>query len=381
MNRSRPLSIEFTPPADQREGERGFVLLLALIAPVIPLLLILGATSQAMIARQSRLESEVLDERALVAAESGIDAAIFQASTAAGLTSGTTFSGTLGNGMSYSVTPTYLRTDLVDNDGDGLIDALDPKENVFSVLVVGTSGNTQRRLVAYLGPQTADAAVPGALTMLHPFAGSELHVQGASNINGHNTNLDGTPGNPAKDTYGVAIKAPYTLAQLLANIPSSDRTKVLGVGASPSLGQTSADIDMEATRLQVQNAANIVLTSSSYNNRQFGNGLTGTYNVIYRNGNVDFRGNTRGAGIMYINGYLHIEGTFRFDGIIYVKGDCELHGTTNIYGGVIVSATSPHFYLEGTTHVIYSTQAIGGATAVLPGKFLAFNGWQEIARR
>lgn len=362
-------------------SERGFVLVIALIAAVIPLVLIVGAASQTMQARQSRLEGEIRDERALLAAESGIDTAIYLASTAAGLTSGLPITRDLGNGMTFTVTPTFLRTDGIDNDGDSVVDEAD--ENLFQILAVGSAGGKTRRLVAYLGPQPTIGSLPGALTLLDPFPGSELHLQGSSNLHGRDTKMNGTPGDPTRDTYGAMIEAPYTVAQLTANIPAGDRLHVLGIGASPSLGQTTASIDMAATKLAIQNAANIVLTSASYNNKQFGNGPLGQFNVIYRNGNVDFKGNTHGAGIMFINGNLHTEGRFQFEGIIFVTGDVELHGNvgSGIYGGVVVAASSPHFYMEGNMEVYYSSEAISGATATLPGKYLAFNGWQEISRQ
>ena len=48
---------------------------------------------------------------------------------------------------------------------------------------------------------------------------------------------------------------------------------------------------------------------------------------------------------------------------------------------VFVGPASDHFYLEGSSRVRYSTEAIGLAKALLPGKYLLFNGWQEIARQ
>lgn len=347
-------------------AEAGFVLLIALIATVLPLLLLLGASSQAMQSRQSRLEGEIRDERALIAAESGIDAAIYLASTAAGLTSGVPVTRDLGDGMVYTVTPTFLAAD-----------------NIFQVLAVGSFGGKTRRIVAYLGPQPTIGSLASALTLQDPFPGAELHLQGSSGLNGHDTNIDGSAGNPANDVPGAVIVQPFTTAQLLANIPAGDRIHVLGLGATPSLGTTAVATDMAATQLMIQNAANIVLTASSYNNKQFGNGSTGTFNVIYRNGNVDFKGNTRGAGVMFVNGNLHTEGRFVFDGIIFVTGDVEMHGNvgSGVHGGVVVGATSPHFYLEGNIEISYSTEAISGATSVLPGKYLAFNGWQEISRQ
>jgi hypothetical protein len=172
------------------------------------------------------------------------------------------------------------------------------------------------------------------------------------------------------------------VAQLQGMIPAGSQSKVLGSGATtPSLGVTATPVDFPGTQLLIQNSANLVLSSGTYNNLQFGNGLANNFNVIYRNGDVSFRGNTQGAGIMFINGNLDIVGSFRFDGIIYVTGSVNMHGTTTfIYGAVVTGPTTPSFALQGTTHVRFSSQAISQATAVLPTKYLAFNGWQEIRR-
>ena len=361
-----------------RRGEGGFVLLIALLAAVIPLVLILGASTTTMQSRMARMESEIRDEEALIAAESGIDEAIYQASTAAGLTSGVAITRDLGHGMTFTVTPTFLMADGEDNDGDSLVD--EPDENLFQVMVEGNHGGRSRRLVAYLGPQPTSAALPSALSMMKKFSGSELHVTGSCRIDGNDYLIDGTPsGNPA--VPGVTVEPPGTLAQVTANIPSGDRPKVVGAGATtPSVGTVSTTTDIAAKQLEVQNSANLVLTSGSYSNYNFGNAATGSVNVIYKSGSVAFKGNSRGAGVLFITGSLHVEGNFRFDGIIYVLGDVEIHGTTSIYGGIVTGPSCPHFYLEDTSRVFYSSQAIGLVSGSMSGKYVAFNGWQELSR-
>ena len=143
--------------------------------------------------------------------------------------------------------------------------------------VRGVDGHDpERRVVAYLGPQPGGAAtMPGALMMMDSFSGQELHIQGTSNIDGNDYLVSGGgSGNPAMP--GVSIASPHTIAELTNDIPSGDRSKVLGVGASPSLGVAATTIDIEATRLAIQNSANIVLTSGSYSNYNFGSSATGT---------------------------------------------------------------------------------------------------------
>ena len=361
------------------EAQSGFTMLLTLVAAVLPLLLIVLVTTQTMRARQSRAIGETRDERALMAAESGVDQAVYQASTSAGLTSGVDIARDLANGMSFTVTPTFLRSDGVDNDGDGLVDEAD--ENLFRVLVAGRYLDTQRRLVAYLGPESTPVHLPSALTLMAPFSGAELHVAGSASINGQDYLVSGAPSGAAS-MPGVAIEPPGTVAQLTANIPAGDRARVVGAGAStPSVATAATTTDITATRLAIQNAANLVLTAGSYKNYGFGDASAGKFNVIYKKGNVTFKGNSRGAGVMFITGNLHVEDTFRFDGVIYVLGEVEIHGNAAIYGGVVAGPASAHFYLENTARILYSTEAIDLATSGMPGKYVAFNGWQELSRQ
>src|SRR5215813_8925868 len=109
MDKHDNLTSAAGPARDARQPDQGgFALLIALIATVIPLLLIMGASSINMTSRMMRLERESNEERALAAAESGIDLAIYMASTPAGLTSGSVTTRTLGTGLSFTVRPTYL---------------------------------------------------------------------------------------------------------------------------------------------------------------------------------------------------------------------------------------------------------------------------------
>ncbi|MEZ5965445.1 MAG: hypothetical protein R3F56_16550 [Planctomycetota bacterium] len=356
--------------------EGGYVLLVAILATLVPLIVVVGASSLTTNGRTRRLQNEVDEQKALVAAESGIDTALYLASTAAGLTSGASFSREFDDGSRFDATATYLRTNGEDDDDDKVID--DADENVYRIRVVGTYRHTTRRLVAYLGQKSASASMPSALSLVRRFSGSELHVQGSSQIDGRDYLTDGSlSGDPAMP--GATIEAPGTVSQLTANIPSSDRSKVIGDGGSPSVAVSTSTTDFSAIQTAIQNAANVVLTSGSYTSYNFGSAATNTYNVIYRSGSITFKKST-GAGVMFINGNLHVEESFRFDGIIYVAGDVEIHDDVKIYGAIVTGPSCPHFYLEGSAKVRYSSQAIAEAGALIPGKYVAFNGWQEVSR-
>ena len=134
-------------------------------------------------------------------------------------------------------------------------------------------------------------------------------------VTGENTNIDGSPGNPAEDVTGMLIATPGTVAHLLTEITADELDHVDGLGGMPSLGVTSP-MDLPTIVAQAKNAADIVLTSNEYSSLDFGNASAGTANITYREGDVKFTGNTRGAGMLVVTGRLEMVDNFRFDGVI-----------------------------------------------------------------
>jgi hypothetical protein len=75
MSRNTP-----TRELQRSKPEQGFVLV-AVIATLIPLLLIVGASSSLLVGGLSRVRDAVAGSQAFLAAESGIDSAIYRATT------------------------------------------------------------------------------------------------------------------------------------------------------------------------------------------------------------------------------------------------------------------------------------------------------------
>ena len=95
-------------------AEAGFIMV-AMVIMLLPLTLIVAAFISSMGGRSFRLREEVVQEKAFLAAESGLDEAIYRAQTT-GLTDGGIFARAFGKGMAFSVEPTYLGGDGIDND-------------------------------------------------------------------------------------------------------------------------------------------------------------------------------------------------------------------------------------------------------------------------
>jgi hypothetical protein len=177
----------------------------------------------------------------------------------------------------------------------------------------------------------------------------------------------------------MSVVPPGTVADLLGELTGGESNKVVGPGGTPSLG-TSPAVDLTALVATLRNAANIVLNSNHYSSYNFGNGATGTANVTFREGDVKFAGNTRGAGILVVTGKLTAVGNFRFDGIVVVLGDCDNSaGTMDIFGAIVHGPSGGLYKMRGSSRVKYSRQAVDLALS-LAGRYVVFKGWQEISR-
>ena len=90
-------------------NENGFILV-TLLTLMIPLLIVVAAVSSAMTGKSNELVVELDQEIALLAAESGVDDAIYRGRTG-GLSDGLTYTQPIGSGQSFTVTATHLKVD------------------------------------------------------------------------------------------------------------------------------------------------------------------------------------------------------------------------------------------------------------------------------
>ena len=218
--------------------------------------------------------------------------------------------------------------------------------------------------------------IEAAVTLQDP--NIEIKLKGTPLVSGENKDIDGGSGS-GPDLPGLAIMPPGTVAHLLSELSPTEETQVVGVGGPPSVG-TAASVDLATLVAQIQNIADLVLTSTMYANFDFGDGSAGTAKITYRNGNVTFAGTSRGAGILVVTGNLYMTGTFRFDGVIIVLGKIvNSAGTAQVYGAMVQGPTAGVFENKGTLDVHYSAEAVGLANSV-SGRYVSFIGWQELAR-
>ena len=350
--------------------EDGFVLL-TLFVTLVPLMFVVGAYSVAMTGQSNELRTELAQERALMAAEAGVDEALYRGQIGT-LADGVVFTRILGSDLEYEVVPTYLGADTIDNDGDSNVDEAD--EDVFQVVVTGKFRRSERVVAAYLGRLSLLPPINTAFGTMSPSV--TVNLMGTPWISGNNVTMAGAAAAP--DVEGLSILDPPGTAYLSSELSPLEESKVTGSSPAPSLG-VLPPFNLANLVVVLENAANIVLTSKKYTSYKFGNGIAGVANIAFRNGDVTFAGNSQGAGILVVTGDLTLTGTFRFDGLIIVLGDVvNSSGTANVFGAIIQGPAASLIETKGTMNVRYSAEAIALADS-LKGRYVSFNGWQELA--
>lgn len=348
--------------------DSGFALILVLTT-LIPAVLLVAVFGSLLSSRTDELAQERGREKALHAAESGIDYAIFRGRRGL-LTNGAVYQANLAPDTAYRVEATHLLTDGLDNDNDGAVDAADPDEDVFQVVVTGSYLKHTRRLAAYLGPVPLFPHIHTALAIANPAI--DLRFIGSSRFDGHDAA-------GSLDVPALAIFQPGTVAQLSATLSGAEASRLDGPGGPPSMGTVPA-LDLNDIVSVVQNVADIVLTSSSYSGLNFGDAATNDPRITYRAGNVRINGTSRGAGILVVTGNLEVLGDFEFDGLIIVLGNIvNSSGSARIRGAMVQGPTATYVDVRGNFDLQYSTAALDLANTHT-GLYVAFNGWQELRR-
>ncbi|HLQ36800.1 MAG TPA: hypothetical protein VK348_03295, partial [Planctomycetota bacterium] len=207
------------------DRQEGFVLVV-MLAVLVPPIVLLGAFAATMVQRGNELGVQLEQERALFAAESGVDDAIFRGQTGT-LNDGLSYTLTLGNGVSCDVRATYLKHDGIDNDGDHLIDEAD--EDVFQVVVTGHYRNATRKVAAYLGPVPLLPVVNSAV--LYSNRAETIDLRGSVQLSGNDVGLTGVA--TGIQYPGMALATPGTLAELSGQLTGGERNRVVGLGGTP----------------------------------------------------------------------------------------------------------------------------------------------------
>jgi hypothetical protein len=358
-----------------RSRESGSALV-GFLAVLLPLTGLAAAAVIAMNGRSGRLLAEVNQERALQAAEAGIDVTRLLG-VAGTLADGAEITRTLAGGASFRVVADSLKTDGVDNDGDGQTDEAD--EDVFELVSTGSHGTAVRRVVGYLSREPGMPPIDSAMVLYKTNPQVQIDFKGTGYIRGADTNMDGTAG-PQATQAGLSIKSPGTIASLTANYAVDQPARITGNNGPPSLRVTTSTFDLNALIAEVTASPDIVL-GAAYVNATWGTAPAGPWRHVRRGGDLQLSGNVQGTGVLLVTGKLQVTNTFRWDGLVIVLGDVQMDGNVTINGALIQGPASNQTQFANNVKIRYSSEALSLALPGIGlGKFTVVSGWQEISR-
>lgn len=174
----------------------------------------------------------------------------------------------------------------------------------------------------------------------------------------------------------------------------SSGSSVQGVGGSPSLAGNARTLNLTDLVTKLRSVADVVLTKKDIKTAtNLGDASQGDYKVIFRNGDLELETNGRGAGILVVTGKLEIEKGFRFDGLVIAMGKLEIEKGSVLNGGAILGPpmgdiNEKHEHgvgemkleVEHQAKIQYSSEILRQVGYLLPGRYVVFNGWQEVSR-
>ena len=358
-------------------GDESGIILITLLATVIPLLLLVGAAATTMISRNNQLLADIHIQKALLAAESGVDRAVYLANTT-GLASGVQFVGNLGGGMTYTGMPVDLGSDGVDNDGDTDVD--EPDEDMIEVTVTGRFGRAVRRIAAYLEPISALPLIQAAAEFQDPDFKAKNKGSTSYLVSGFDTNLDGSPG-PGAATHAIAVPKPATAADVISRLKYTPGSgNIIGKDGDASIGIMDQVTDWSDTIASVKANADIVVPKGTkYTDVKLGDSSTGDWKVVYVPDGVEFHGNSGGAGILFVeDGWCEGFDNFEWHGVIIAVKGMRFNGNTVVRGA---TSANPHTWILDNTQILYSSEAIRAVKRLVPspgGNYLLV-GWRVIS--
>jgi hypothetical protein len=241
-------------------------------------------------------------------------------------------------------------------------DAADPAGHLILTAVGQAPNESQRSIQARL--TTDDVFSPGAIYL----PGSDVTPNFNGNsflIDGHDTNLDGSP-NPSGDVPGISGRAQDSVDAVTSALSSQQADNVIGDGGTPSVQLSNS---FSTDQLLNQIVPRVLSTPGVVNNPGLtGNDTFGTQaspQITHFTGDLTIAGNLTGFGILVVDGGLTISGSATFTGLIIVQGTTDIttvQGNTTILGAIWT--TDLRLTVGGSASVTYSSQALAGVNAL-----------------
>ena len=211
-----------------------------------------------------------------------------------------------------------------DHDGDP---STPPRENLSQgvpMIIVTAAGRSGRnsRVVTVEAVKWPLPPVPAAV-----YAEGAMAFQGdAFQIDGHDHGIE-TPGEANADAAPLpGIATPNDPVALKGELIGPKSQRVRGRGASPSVGSSSVNLDLQAMEEAWSQIADVTLDGDQQKTDPASWGSIQDLEIVHVKGNLTLSGAGSGAGVLLVNGDLDMSGQARWYGLIICLGDVKIQG-------------------------------------------------------
>lgn len=250
-------------------------------------------------------------------------------------------------------------------------------DSLLIITSTGHFGNTVHQTIVKASREPVE--LPPTLGALYIVSDAlSLQLNGNLDINGNDTNIDGSPG-PEAALPGVVLDEPSDSTYFIDNIKPKIANDIEGYGGSPSVYSTNDTTDWEAVVMNTIFAADITVSTGTYSSGTFG--TPSDPKITFMNGDIHLSGTCQGDGIMIINGNLTMSGDFTYRGIILVYDkstiDCQITGNGGVYGATILVGSNVALHATGNSAFYYSSEAIKNSQLHLKSSRFKIASWWE----
>jgi len=249
--------------------------------------------------------------------------------------------------------------------GDVSVTVTDIGKDSIRLVAVASYSDTSRTVVTTLRIASIMPVIEAALSIY----GDSVIVNNAGKafaIDGRDYKSNGFTLTANPPVWGIGVEHESIDSYLTTKIVSGKiSSNVVGKGSNPSVGLFKSD-SLDLIFEMLRDMATLTLAPGKY----AGNSAIGTLDVpeiVYVNGDMQWAGDTKGAGILVVDGHLQFSGNVQWQGIVIARAsgtfiDFGSNGNPRIIGAAIVGNKNglhlPTVKINGNPSAIYSSEAI-----------------------
>ncbi|MBM4176631.1 MAG: hypothetical protein FJ213_10745 [Ignavibacteria bacterium] len=207
----------------------------------------------------------------------------------------------------------------------------------------------------------------------------DLKLNGNILISGNDTNPDGSPGSGGS-ILGISVNNSSDSIRVTDSLNNNVKSKITGTGGAPSIGVSTDSINYSALASQFVQAADIILPGGTYSSGTT-MGSMAEPKITHVTGNVNFGGNSTGAGVLVVYGNMSWSGNFAYNGLVLIYGNSSItasaSGTSKIYGAVLVAGQTVNFQVTGSAEIYYSSLVLNLLKNNLKSNKFVVKNWLE----